>query len=225
MRQAEPVRPGAPGAACPQRRKAVFIDRDGTLTEPRHYPCCPDDLVLQPDIGPPLRALQHAHWALVVVTNQSGVARGLFTANALETMHERLGALLASHGVRLHGIYACPHHPDGTVPGYRGPCSCRKPAPGMLHQAAHDLELDLTRSWTVGDSPCDIAAGRTAGTRTALVGTHPRGRQLPDAHCATTAEALHLVLRSRATRARAGHLTGDWRGATTTGVHGKVSER
>ncbi|MCX4791946.1 HAD family hydrolase [Streptomyces sp. NBC_01221] len=194
MRPDEPATPA--GTGRPQRRKAVFLDRDSTLTEPRHYPSRPGDLVLQPDVGAALRALQHAGWALVVVTNQSGVARGFLTMNALEVMHERLGVLLAPHRVHLDGIYACPHHLDGTVPDYRGPCPCRKPAPGMLHRAAYDLELDLTRSWTVGDSPCDIAAGRAAGTHTALVGTRPYGGALPDVHCATTAEALHTVLRS-----------------------------
>lgn len=185
-----------PRAEQVHRRKAVFLDRDGTLTEPRHYPSRPGDLVLQPDIGPPLRALQHQGWALVVVTNQSGVARGFFTLTDLEAMHERLGALLAAHGVRLDGIYACPHHPDGTVPDYRRSCPCRKPAPGMLHQAAHDLELELTRSWTVGDSPCDIDAGQAAGTYTALVGTPLNSGDPPDTHFPTTAMALHTVLHS-----------------------------
>ncbi|MGC5263984.1 D-glycero-alpha-D-manno-heptose-1,7-bisphosphate 7-phosphatase [Streptomyces cyaneofuscatus] len=171
----------------------MFLDRDGTLTEPRHYPSRPDDLVLQPDIGPPLRALQHAGWALVVVTNQGGIARGFFTTSALNAMHERLRALLDLYGVRLDGIYACPHHPDGTVPGYRSPCPCRKPAPGMLYQADRDLHLDLTRSWTVGDSPCDIAAGRAAGTRTALVGKRPYGGEPPDIHYEATAKALQVV--------------------------------
>ncbi|GHG13199.1 D-glycero-alpha-D-manno-heptose-1,7-bisphosphate 7-phosphatase [Streptomyces filamentosus] len=172
----------------------MFLDRDGTLTEPRHYPSRPGDLVLQPGIGAPLRALQHAGWALVVVTNQSGVARGFFTESSLDAMHERLAELLAAQKVRLDGIYACPHHPEGTVPEYRRTCECRKPAPGMLYQAAHNLGLDCSRSWTVGDSPCDIAAGQAAGTRTALVGTCPS--EPPDAHCPTTAEALYTVLRS-----------------------------
>ncbi|MEV5279765.1 HAD family hydrolase [Streptomyces sp. NPDC006692] len=185
-----------PRAEPGHRRKAVFLDRDGTLTEPRHYPSRPGDLVLQPDIGPPLRALQDEGWALVVVTNQSSVARGFLTVTDLEAMHERLGAILAVHEVRLDGIYACPHHPDGTVPEYRRFCPCRKPAPGMLHQAAHDLGLDCDQSWTVGDSPCDIAAGRAAGTRTALVGACPLSGELPDSHCPTTVEALYTVLRS-----------------------------
>ncbi|MCX4682144.1 HAD family hydrolase [Streptomyces sp. NBC_01433] len=172
----------------------MFLDRDGTLTEPRHYPARPDDLVLQPDVGAQLRALQHAGWALIVVTNQSGVARGFFTMTTMDAMHERLRALLIRYGVRLDGIYACPHHPDGTVPSHRRRCPCRKPAPGLFHQADHDLHLDLTQSWTVGDSPCDIEAGRVAGTRTALVGRHPYSNESRGLHCETTTEALHVVL-------------------------------
>ncbi|WP_119581138.1 HAD family hydrolase [Streptomyces europaeiscabiei] len=195
MRQDEPA-PSAPttGAGRPCRR-AVFLDRDGTLTEPRHYPSHPDELVLQPDIGLPLRALQHAGFALVVVTNQSGLARGLLDTAALDAMHHRLRAPLARHGVRLDGIYACPHHPDGTVPRYRRLCSCRKPAPGMLHQAAHDLDLDLSASWMVGDSSCDINAGHRAGTCTALVGSQPLPGVTPGVHRATTSDTLYEVVR------------------------------
>lgn len=173
----------------------MFLDRDGTLTEPRHYPSHPDELVLQPDIGLPLRALQHAGFALVVVTNQSGLARGLLDTAALDAMHHRLRALLDRHGVRLDGIYACPHHPDGTVPRYRMVCSCRKPAPGMLHQAAHDLDLDLPASWMVGDSSCDIGAGHRAGTCTALVSSQPLPDVTPGVHRATTSDTLYQVLR------------------------------
>ncbi len=171
----------------------MFLDRDGTLTEPRHYPAHPDELVLMPDIGAPLRTLQEEGFALVVVTNQSGVARGLFDATVLDAMHDRLRALLDRQGIRLDAIHACPHHPEGRVPRYRLVCRCRKPAPGMLLQAARDLDLDLTRSWMVGDSPCDVAAGRRAGTRTALVGARVDGHAGPDVTGATTSEVLHRV--------------------------------
>ncbi|WP_435057763.1 D-glycero-alpha-D-manno-heptose-1,7-bisphosphate 7-phosphatase [Streptomyces sp. bgisy060] len=191
------MRPAEPPARAPHPdrllRPAVFLDRDGTLTEPRHYPTRPNDLVLQPDVGAPLRALQHEGFALIVVTNQSALARGLLDAEGLEAMHDRLRALLGRHGVHLDGIYACPHHPEGTMPRYRGTCQCRKPAPGMLQQAAHDLGIDLTRSWTVGDSACDIDAGRRAGTRTALVASTPLHHAVPDVHRATTSEALYQV--------------------------------
>ncbi|MGW2090304.1 D-glycero-alpha-D-manno-heptose-1,7-bisphosphate 7-phosphatase [Streptomyces sp. NPDC001880] len=196
-RQGEPaLRAPQDHAPSPPRRRAVLLDRDGTLTEPRHYPSHPNELVLQPGIGAPLRALQNEGFALVLVTNQSGVARGRFDHSVLEVMHERLRALLAQHGVHLDGVYACPHHPDGTMPLYRVVCPCRKPAPGMLLQAARDLDLDLTRSWMVGDSACDIAAGRRAGTRTALVGGQPLWHPPPDLRRLTTSDALgELLLR------------------------------
>ncbi len=178
----------------PSRCRAVFLDRDGTLTEPRHYPSHPDDLVLQPGIGAPLRALQRRGYALVVVTNQSAVARGLFTMDVLNTMHVRLRTLLERHRVSLDGIYACPHHPAAPVPEYRTRSECRKPAPGMLERAALDLQIDLTQSWTVGDSHCDAAAGHAAGTRTAIIGHAPTGNQPPDMRCSTIRAALYRIL-------------------------------
>ncbi|MEV0277863.1 HAD family hydrolase [Streptomyces sp. NPDC050610] len=182
-----------PARTAALRRPAVFLDRDGTLTEPRHYPSRPADLVLQAGIGPPLRALRRAGFALVVVTNQSGLARGLFDEAAVAPMHRRLRELLAHHRVRLDGIYVCPHHPGGTVPRFSRVCPCRKPAPGMLHQAAGDLDRDLASSWMVGDSACDIDAGRHAGTRTALVGPQPLAGVVPTLYRTTSALALTAI--------------------------------
>ncbi|MEU8030837.1 HAD family hydrolase [Streptomyces sp. NPDC049099] len=175
------------------RRPAVFLDRDGTLTEPRHYPSRPEDLVLQAGIGPPLRALQQHGFALIVVTNQSGLARGLIDEAAIAPMHQRLRQLLARHRVRLDGIYLCPHHPDGVVPRFSAACACRKPAPGMLHRAADDLGCDLSSSWMVGDSVCDIGAGHRAGTRTALVGPRPLTGAVPTLHRTTTVQAITAI--------------------------------
>ncbi|MGD3112018.1 D-glycero-alpha-D-manno-heptose-1,7-bisphosphate 7-phosphatase [Streptomyces sp. YGL11-2] len=151
-------------------RPAVFLDRDGTLTEPRHYPSRPEDLVLQPDVEPALYELQTQRRALVVITNQSGLARGLFSALDLDAMHRHLRRLLQKSGVVLDGIYACPHHSDGAVDGLSFRCGCRKPRPGLLHHAAEELGLDLSASWMVGDFDSDVEAGRQAGCRTALVG-------------------------------------------------------
>ncbi|WP_329466979.1 D-glycero-alpha-D-manno-heptose-1,7-bisphosphate 7-phosphatase [Streptomyces sp. NBC_01431] len=182
-----------PARTSALRRSAVFLDRDGTLTEPRHYPSRPEDLVLQAGIGPPLRALQRYGFALIVVTNQSGLARGLVAEAAIAPMHRRLRELLARHQVRLDGIYLCPHHPDGVVPQFSIACSCRKPAPGMLHQAAADLGRDLSSSWMVGDSVCDIDAGHRAGTHTALVGPQPLAPVVPTLYRTTTAQALTAI--------------------------------
>ncbi|MER6331789.1 HAD family hydrolase [Streptomyces sp. NPDC001034] len=165
------VRPSRAGHESPAPRPAVFLDRDGTLTEARHYPTRPSDLVLQPGIGPWLRTLRETHGAaLVVVTNQSGLARALFTDRDLEAMHRHLRDELARVGVELDGIYTCPHHVDGVVPELTRRCPCRKPEPGMLLRAATDLCLDLARSWMIGDFATDVEAGHRAGCRTAWVG-------------------------------------------------------
>lgn len=181
-------------------RSAVFLDRDGTLTEPRHYPNRPEDLVLQPGVGQALHRLQSRGWAVVVVTNQSGLARGLISLQDLDDMHRHLRGLLAGHGVSLDGIYSCPHHRDGTVDGLSFPCGCRKPSPSLLLWAAEELHLDLRRSWMIGDFASDVAAGRRANCRTAWVGPAalvppPDGSgPEPTLRAATTAAALQHVL-------------------------------
>lgn len=149
--------------------RAVFLDRDGTLVEVRHYPSRPEDLVFYPGIMPELRRLQAAGFRLVLITNQSGLARGYFRQEDLDRMHEWLTAELRGEGVSLAAIYVCPHHPEGTVPDLAVVCDCRKPKPGLLRRAAADLGLDLARSWFVGDILDDVEAGHAAGCRTVLV--------------------------------------------------------
>ena len=150
-------------------KRALFLDRDGTLVEPRHYPSRPDDLILQAGIGPLLRAFQDADWELVVITNQSGLARGYFTEDDLEKMHGWLREMLGAWGVELNSIQFCPHHVEGVVPHLAMACECRKPEPGMLLNAARERNIDLSRSWMIGDILDDIEAGNRAGCRTALV--------------------------------------------------------
>ena len=150
-------------------KRALFLDRDGTLVEPRHYPSHPGDLVLYREIGPLLRIFQNAGWELIVVTNQSGIARGYFTFAALERMHDRLRQMLRPWDVELSAIHACPHHVDGVIPHLAVPCQCRKPNPGMLLAAAARRDIDLTRSWMIGDILDDVEAGNRAGCRTALI--------------------------------------------------------
>jgi D-glycero-D-manno-heptose 1,7-bisphosphate phosphatase len=178
-----------------KRRPTVFLDRDGTLTEPRHYPSRPEDLVLSPGVGPHLRALQDLGMALVVVTNQSALARGLFDEDALVSMHLHLCQLLTAEGVKLDAILYCPHHVDGVVPHLSIACDCRKPEPGMLLQGARDLELDLSASWMVGDLPSDVEAGRRAGCRTARVvrGDDSAAAAPADIVAASTAGALGAI--------------------------------
>ncbi|MCC7022362.1 MAG: HAD family hydrolase [Thermomicrobiales bacterium] len=179
-------------------KRALFLDRDGTLVEPRHYPSTPSDLVLQPGIGPLLRMFAAAGWELVVVTNQSGLARGYFTEEALERMHDRLREMLRVWGVELHAIYACPHHIEGIVPHLAVHCRCRKPQPGMLLEAAEDRGIDLSRSWMVGDILDDVEAGNRAGCRTVLVdlgteGVPDRPERWPRLVARSTADALRQI--------------------------------
>jgi D-glycero-D-manno-heptose 1,7-bisphosphate phosphatase len=178
--------------------RALFLDRDGTLVAPRHYPSRPSDLILQPGIGPRLRMFQDAGWELIVVTNQSGLARGYFTEEALECMHDHLRQMLSVWGVTLSAIQACPHHVDGIIPHLAISCDCRKPRPGMLLKAAHERKIELSRSWMVGDILDDIEAGNRAGCQSVLVdlGTE----RLPDTRerwprfvARSTAEALDYI--------------------------------
>ncbi len=150
-------------------RRALFLDRDGTLVHPFHYPSRPEHLRLYANIGPELCRLQEMGFSLVVITNQAGIARGYFTEAHLQCMHDYLTSELALLDVHLAGIYHCPHHPDGAIPALAIHCSCRKPQPGMLLRAAHDLEIDLEHSWFVGDILDDIEAGNRAGCHTVLV--------------------------------------------------------
>jgi D-glycero-D-manno-heptose 1,7-bisphosphate phosphatase len=174
----------------------VFLDRDGTLVEARHYPRLPEELVLCAGVAEALAELRNEGFRLVVVSNQSGVARGYFDEPALGRMHEHLERELARRGAPLDAIYYCPHAPEGG-------CECRKPSPGMLLAAASDLGLDLGRSWMVGDILEDVEAGRRAGCRTVLVdrGTEtlpaPRSRA-PDVIVPDTAAALRHIHREAA---------------------------
>lgn len=148
-------------------RAAVFLDRDGTLIEEVGHLGRTDGAVLLSGVPHALRRLRDAGYALVVVTNQAGVARGYFAEDRARAVNARVAELVAAAGgPPLDGWYLCPHHPELT-----GPCDCRKPAPGMLLRAARELGLDPTRSWMVGDHPSDARAGRAAGARPIMVRT------------------------------------------------------
>jgi histidinol-phosphate phosphatase family protein len=150
-------------------RPAAFFDKDGTLVENVPYNADPEKIRLAPGALEAARMLRRAGFALVVVSNQSGVARGYFPERALETVRRRISELLAGAGAQLDGFYYCPHLPDAAVLAYARACDCRKPAPGLIERAADDLGLDLERSWLIGDILDDVEAGRRAGCRTALI--------------------------------------------------------
>jgi len=150
-------------------KRAVFLDKDGTLIDDVPYNVDPALLRLARNAGPALRLMQQMDYRLIVVSNQSGVARGLFDEAALPPLFAALQDMLARQGVMLDGCYWCPHHPEGMAAGYAVECGCRKPMPGMLLQAAREHGIDLAQSWMVGDILNDVEAGRRAGCRTVLV--------------------------------------------------------
>jgi len=146
-------------------KKAVFLDRDGVIVRDKHYISKPQDLELLSEIVPVLKGLQKS-FRLIVVTNQSGVARGMFTEEDLQTINNKLIEILRDHGVELDAIYYCPHHPNLGLEGYNTDCECRKPKPGLLCRAARDFNLNLDQSFLIGDQDSDIEAGRSAGVKT-----------------------------------------------------------
>jgi D-glycero-D-manno-heptose 1,7-bisphosphate phosphatase len=141
---------------------AVFLDRDGTINEQMGYINHLSRFRLLPQVAPAIRRLNEAGLKVVVVTNQSGAARGYFPASLVQEVHEHLKQLLAAGGAHLDGIYACLHHPDER-------CACRKPRPTLLEQAARDLDLDLARSYLVGDRYNDVETAANAGGKGILV--------------------------------------------------------
>ena len=182
--------------------RAVFLDKDGTLIVDVPYNVDPALITLAPGAAEGLPRLHAAGFRLVVITNQSGVARGRFGIEALEPVEDRLRELLAELGVPLAGFWFCPHHPDGAVAEYAIPCDCRKPAPGMVVRAAAELGIDLARSWFVGDILNDVEAGHRAGCRTILLGVGHETQWLlgpdrtPDLIAGDLDEAATLILQA-----------------------------
>lgn len=138
------------------RRRLALIDRDGTIIVDKVYLSDPDGIEFAPGAIEGLRLLQDAGFALVLITNQSGIARGLFDLATLERIHERLKSMLAAEGLKLKAIYFCPHGPDDG-------CDCRKPKPGMLKKAMRDLGFEPNEAVLIGDSDADMGAAEAAG--------------------------------------------------------------
>ena len=144
-------------------RKAAFLDRDGVINKDKGYVHHWDDFEFVPGAIEGMRRLQQAGYALVIVTNQSGVARGYYSEDQYHVLTRNLLSELTGKGVHVDGVYHCPHHPNGIVPHLAIDCECRKPAPGMLLQAARELNLSLHDSLLIGDKPSDIEAASAAG--------------------------------------------------------------
>lgn len=147
----------------------MFIDRDGTINEDIGYVSRREELVLFPWAAEAVRLVNEANWLVVVITNQSGVARGLYTEETLSSIHSELIHRLANSGARIDAIYYCPHHPSIGNSQYKMICDCRKPQTGMLSRAAEDLNIDLTSSFVIGDKASDIQMAENGGAHAALV--------------------------------------------------------
>ncbi|GFI46391.1 D-glycero-beta-D-manno-heptose-1,7-bisphosphate 7-phosphatase [Lachnospiraceae bacterium] len=146
------------------RKPAVFLDRDGVLAKEKSYVISVKDLEIFPYAAECVRKIHEKGYYAIVVTNQSGVARGMFTEEELQKMND---CLIKETGV--DGVYYCPHHPEGKVKEYRKKCSCRKPGRGMFDAAGKDFDIDMQRSWMIGDQAGDIRAGKNLGFRTVLL--------------------------------------------------------
>jgi D-glycero-D-manno-heptose 1,7-bisphosphate phosphatase len=151
------------------KRRAVFMDRDGTISEEVGYVNHPSRYKVFPYAAEAVRILNEAGWLAILVTNQAGVARGYFTEEMIEAVHGVLEEELMRDGARLDAIYYCAHHPTvGELP-YRFDCNCRKPRPGLIRSAAADFDIDLSGSWMIGDRYSDIELAHNAGVRSAFV--------------------------------------------------------
>jgi D-glycero-D-manno-heptose 1,7-bisphosphate phosphatase len=179
---------------------AVFFDRDGTLVHDPGYLNHPDQVQVVDGAAEALKEFQVLGYKTIVASNQSGVARGIVTVEMLERIHDRLRELLAAKGAALDAIYYCPYHPEGVVPEYTKESDWQKPKPGMLLAAAQEMDLDLTRSWMIGDSDRDVEAGRSAGCKTILISSaHSdpgrRHESRPDFVAVNLREAVNIVKR------------------------------
>jgi D-glycero-D-manno-heptose 1,7-bisphosphate phosphatase len=160
-----------------RKRRAVFFDRDGTLNVDTGYVSQPSDVALVEHAAESAKKLADAGYTLVIVSNQSGIARGMMTVEQADAVDKRLLAMLRERGVAIEAIYRCPHLPGGSVPDYAVDCDCRKPKPGLFLRAARELDLDLEASWVIGDSARDVQAGLAAGCR--AIELSPNGKGSP----------------------------------------------
>jgi D-glycero-D-manno-heptose 1,7-bisphosphate phosphatase len=189
---------------------AIFLDKDGTLIKDVPHNVDPGLIELSPRAGEGLHMLQQHGYHLFVITNQPGVAKGLFPEEALGPVEARITELLSTEQVVLDGFYYCPHHPDGTVARYAADCDCRKPMPGLIARAASENRIDLSRSWMVGDILHDVEAGKRAGCGTVLIDNgnetewHMSPERIPDLVAPDLFEAALAILEQDRMRHHAG---------------------
>ena len=185
-------------------RRAVFIDRDGTISEEVGYINNPSRFRLFPFAADAVKHLHDSGWLAILVTKQAGVARGYFSEEMIQIVHGAMTANLESNGAKLDAIYYCAHHPSVGEPPFRLDCDCRKPKPGLVTRAAQDFEIDINESWMVGDRYSDIELARNAGLKSAFVlSGYGRGEwehqsagwtRKPDLVADNLLEAVHLIV-------------------------------
>jgi D-glycero-D-manno-heptose 1,7-bisphosphate phosphatase len=195
------------------KRPALFMDRDGTVSEEVGYVNHPSRFRLFPYSAEAIKLLNDNGWLAIVVTNQAGVARGYFAEEVILQIHEQLQRDLETSGAKVDAIYYCAHHPSVGEPPYRLDCDCRKPRTGLIERAAADFEIDLQRSWVVGDRYSDIELARNAGLHSAFVlSGYGRGeweyqraswKLEPDAVGETLLDVVRIVIERDAARATA----------------------
>lgn len=173
---------------------AAFLDRDGVINKDVDFLSSPSDIEILPWAAEAIKRLNEKGIPVVVVTNQSGVARGYFSEMTLADIHEKMKKLLAREGASIDAIYYCPHLPEADKEEYAIECDCRKPAPGMILKAAKELNIDPARSFLVGDSERDIEAGNSAGCYTIMVASIMPEKTAADAVVGNLREAVELVL-------------------------------
>ena len=170
--------------------KAVFLDRDGTMAKDVHYCSRPEDFELFPNTAKAIRLLNEHGFKVVVITNQSGIARGYFTEETLAKIHEKMKGELAKEGAFVDAIYYCPHHLDEE-------CDCRKPKPKMVLQAAEDFNIDFGRSYVIGDLDMDIKLGQSVGCKTILISSISLRNEetKPDVVAGNLLEAAQIIIK------------------------------
>ena len=185
------------------RQRAIFLDRDGTVNRKNGLVWKEEQFELEDGVVEAIREINRSGYLAILVTNQPVVARGLCSVEDVENIHKKLETLLGREGVYLDDIRFCPHHPDKGYPEenptYKIPCHCRKPDIGMLEECAERYNIDLGKSWMVGDTTMDIQTGKNAGTRTALVLTGDAGKDgkysaTPDLVCKDLGQAVKMIL-------------------------------
>jgi histidinol-phosphate phosphatase family protein len=180
-----------------ETRRAILLDRDGVIVRDTGYIRAPAGLELLPGAAESIARLRAAGYLCIVVSNQSGVARGIMTMDEMLAVQRALDEMLAPRGAALDAAYFCPHHPTEGSPPFRTDCPCRKPKPGLILRAAREWAIDLGKSWMIGDSERDAQAGRFAGVKSLLVG--PKGAGLVGVRAfATLGDAANHILKESA---------------------------